>query len=123
MIIARMVESDNGPSTTDTIIRKSTSDYNEIIEMETLSDHNDVEESYPTTHHNDEDRDSSSAVRHRMQERLCKFLIFHLVILVVVGVMQIPITLYYTNQSSNNFIVSKIIDLESCSVSYNVGVI
>jgi len=120
MIIARMVESDNGPSAADNI---TSNNCNETIGMEIFSNHNEVEESYPTTHHSNEDRDSSSAIRHTMQERLCKFFIFHLVILVVVGVMQIPITLYYTNQSSNNFILSKTIDLESCSVSYNVGVI
>ena len=113
-----MVESENGQSDADTIdTSKSTS---ETIEMETFSNHNENEESGPEVNNNIEENHSSSVVKcHNMKERLCKFIIFHIVIMLVVGVMLIPIILYYTNQSSSNFNVSGIVDLKSCSVSYS----
>ena len=68
-----------------------------------------------------EERHSSSTLQgHSMRDKFCASLSFLCLIIVVVGVILIPIILYYTNPSSNSFSVSGIVDLESCSVSYNI---
>jgi len=116
-----MVVSDNGLSAEDTIdTSKSTNDCNETTQMETFSNQNGNEESGPAVNNHIEENHSPSAIKcHSMKERLCKCIIFYIMIMVVVGVMLIPIVLYYTNQSNSNLSVSGIVDLKSCSVSYS----
>ena len=52
-------------------------------------------------------------------KNICKVTLLICIILVVIGVMQIPITLFYVSQSSeiSTNALSNLVDLDSCSVS------
>lgn len=54
---------------------------------------------------------------HKIRKRICRCISLLLVILLVVGVMQIPITLYFTDQSDHNITISGLVLLQSCSVN------
>ena len=96
--------------TIDSAINSHTTISDDTFEINTLNKAATVEEEH-----------SLSALEGRsMRDKFCTSLSFLCLITVVVGVMLIPIILYYTNPSSNSFSVSGIVDLESCSVSYNI---
>jgi len=90
---------------------------NETFEMEGVSSNEVNMESDVTTNDSRAQKHFNTSFDHSTQEKIYTLLSFLCLILVVVGVMLIPITLFYTNPSSYNFTVTTTVDLESCSVS------
>ena len=60
----------------------------------------------------------SSFVKNNKREKLCMSLLLFCATLLIIGIMQIPITLYYTDPASAAIEVSSIADFESCEVIY-----
>jgi len=105
--------------TIDSVINSHTTSGHNIFEM------NVTDEIFDLATSNDVEEGHSSPVVHgcSVRDKFCKSLFSLCLITVVVGVMLIPIILYYTNPSSTNFNVtsiSGIIDLESCLVRYDI---
>ena len=61
----------------------------------------------------------SSFVKNNKREKLCLSILLFCTTLLIIGIMQIPITLFYTDPPSVAIEVSSIADFESCEVIYN----
>ena len=65
------------------------------------------------------DNKCSSLIANGMRRKLCMSILLFCATLLVIAVMQIPITLFYTDPASEDIELSNIADFGSCQVIYN----